>query len=102
MSLSERIPSELLGFVKNAVKQNPRIEDVILFGSRAKGKFKEGSDVDLCLVGKELTLDDLLELRLETEELNLPVEVEWIFFHWIKNEDLKSHILRVGISLLKK
>lgn len=39
--------------------QNGRIEQVILYGSRAKGNFKPFSDVDITLVGSELSRDDL-------------------------------------------
>ena len=40
--------------VCRAIEATPEIERVVLFGSRAKGTAKRGSDVDLALWGKSL------------------------------------------------
>ena len=37
----------------------PHIEEVFLFGSRARGDYKRGSDIDLSIKGEELTREDL-------------------------------------------
>ena len=49
--------------------QNGRIEQVILYGSRAKGNFKPFSDVDITLVGSELSRDDLNKVIQEIDDL---------------------------------
>ena len=50
---------------------HPKVKEVILFGSRAKGTFKPGSDIDLALKG-DLNLQDLTLLLNHIDDLNLP------------------------------
>jgi len=48
------------------------VEQVLVYGSRAKGNFREGSDIDLTLQGKDLNNTLLSEIKLEIDELNMP------------------------------
>ena len=75
------------------------IERAILFGSRAKGTNKPFSDVDIALVGKDLSVDDLLDLTNETDDLLLPYEFDFCIYNNLKNPDLKSHIDRRGVEI---
>lgn len=75
---------------------HPQIDRVILYGSRAKGNFKTGSDIDLCLLGTQLNLDLLSKILEEIEELLLPYTVDLSLYSELDNQDLKSHIDRVG------
>lgn len=76
------------------------ITDVLLFGSRAKGTYKPGSDIDLCLKGSGIDEQQLLKLRTALDDLNLPWQIDLIHYEAISNEALIEHINRVGISLL--
>ena len=67
------------------------IEKVMLFGSRAKGNHKRGSDVDLAIVGDECKVAYWLN-----EEINLPYFFDVINLHKITNKNLIEHINRVG------
>jgi len=78
---------------------NPKVEQVIIFGSRALGSFKPGSDIDLCLKGEQLTQADLTRLMVHLDELDLPWIVDLVMFSQISNPDLTDHIERVGIKL---
>ncbi len=49
--------------VISVFRSNPKIRKAVLFGSRAKGKYFPGSDVDIALMGEDLHLDDLLMVR---------------------------------------
>ena len=75
----------------------PGVDEVILYGSRAKGNFKPGSDIDLALIGKKLQLKDLLHIISELDELMLPWKIDITLFHHIDNEELINHINRVGV-----
>lgn len=74
----------------------PQLERVVLYGSRAKGNFRPGSDVDITLMGKELTKTDLNNLENEIDDLLLPYFFDISLFHKISNPDLMEHIERVG------
>lgn len=81
----------------NAVfKDYTAIERAILYGSRATGKYRNNSDIDLTLIGQELTLNDLLEIENALEELLLPYKIDLSIYDKIENEELRSHIDRNG------
>lgn len=74
----------------------PHIRKAILFGSRAKGTNKPFSDVDIALVGDDLSITDLLNLKNEIDDLLLPYEFDFCIYKYIKNKELKRHIDRRG------
>lgn len=82
--------------------QNGRIEQVILYGSRAKGNFKPFSDVDITLVGSELSRDDLNKVIQEIDDWLLPYQFDISLKHKLKNVALIDHIERRGIEIYKK
>ena len=75
------------------------IEQVIVYGSRAKGNYKPGSDIDIVLVGETLTLDVLNKIEREIDDLALPYRFDLSIHHQIDNAELLDHIERVGIVL---
>lgn len=71
----------------------PDIEEVILFGSRARGTHRPSSDVDLALKGKDLSIDTLAKLRyILEEETNLPYFFDIVIYDRVENEALKREI----------
>ena len=78
---------------------NKRIEKVILYGSRAKGNFTPFSDVDITLVGEELSRGDLNQVIREVDDLLLPYQFDISLCHKLKNEALIEHIDRRGIEI---
>lgn len=78
-------------------KSHPEIEKVTLFGSRAKGNFKESSDIDLALFGKNLNNTILNDIKLEYENLYLPWKLDLVHYDSIENKELQQHIDRVGL-----
>jgi uncharacterized protein len=71
------------------------IQQVIIYGSRAKGNFKNGSDIDLTIVG-DLCFNDLLALEVELDDLLLPQKIDLSLYSQISNLALLEHIQRVG------
>ncbi len=67
------------------------IKKVILFGSRVKGNYKRGSDVDLAVIGDEKKLSYILN-----EESTLPYFFDVVHLNKIANKNLLEHIERVG------
>ncbi len=79
-----------------------KIEKVLLYGSRAKGNYKNGSDIDLTLIGKNISIQDLNKIHLELDELYLPYNFDISIFDKIENKDLIDHINRIGITIYEK
>lgn len=70
---------------------------VILYGSRAMGNYKNGSDIDITLeVDDGFTDFDLLHICGELSESDLPYFVDCSILSQISNPDLKDHIARIG------
>ncbi len=88
--------------IVSVFSKNIKISAAILFGSRAKGNFSQGSDVDIALKGNGLNLDDLLNASLEIDDLLLPYKFDLIIFERIKEQTLIEHINRVGIKLYER
>ena len=81
----------------NAVfSAHPQINQVILYGSRAKGTQRNGSDIDLTIKGEDVTLAQLLKIENELDELLLPYKIDLSLYHHIDNPELIGHIQRVG------
>lgn len=84
------------------LKQFPQIEEGLIFGSRAMGNQKRGSDIDLAIKGKtDLSLAAKVKSRLE-EDLPLPYFFDVIDYHSIGNPQLKEHIDRFGKVIYKR
>lgn len=84
--------------IRQVLTKNPKVQRVILYGSRAKGNYKSGSDIDLTLQAPGLSLSDLMKLDNEIDELLLPYKVDLSLFHQIENPSLVEHIQRVGVD----
>jgi len=74
----------------------PEIEQAIIYGSRAKGNYSRGSDIDLTLKGKKLNVSILNRISMELDDLLLPYTIDLSIYHHIKQPDLLDHIDRVG------
>ncbi len=96
------ISADDLNNILRILKKNQKISEVILFGSRAKGTYDSGSDIDLALKGKNLVLNDILDISIALDELLLPYKFDLIIYERIKETDLLEHIARAGISLFTR
>jgi len=74
----------------------PEIEQAIIYGSRAKGNYRRGSDIDLTLKGKKLNASILNRISMKLDDLLLPYTIDLSIYHHIKQQDLLDHIDRVG------
>lgn len=82
--------------IRAVLSGHPEVERVILYGSRAKGNYRPGSDIDLTICGEAVTLSELLRIEHELDELLLPYKIDLSLFHKIDNPELMEHIERVG------
>lgn len=96
------IPLSDLRNVISILKGNLKIRKAILFGSRAKGNFSSGSDVDIALIGNELNLNDIAEHSIQIDDLYLPWKFDLIIYNRITEKALKENVDRVGVELFNK
>ena len=75
----------------------PDIKQAVIYGSRAKGNFKKGSDIDLSLKTNEtFSHRDLANIADDFDESDMPYFVDVSVYDNLSNKDLKDHIDRVG------
>ena len=77
----------------------PDIQTVYIFGSRAKGNFHIGSDIDLAIMNAGLEPKTIRKVLDDCAESSLPFMVDLVDFSSLKNEALRQHIRRVGQRL---
>jgi uncharacterized protein len=83
-------------------KDFPEVDSVVIYGSRAKGNYKPGSDIDLTLRGDSITQRRCDEIADCIDELLLPYTVDLSVFSTLNHPELEAHIERVGKELYRK
>lgn len=93
------IPQPVWTQVLRVLALEPKVTQIKLFGSRAKGNFRPASDIDLCIVAPDLSLSEKWALDNALDDLLLPWKVDLAVWHMIDHTELKDHIERVGLEL---
>ena len=89
--------NELVSIFEN----HKNIDAVLVYGSRAMGNFKNGSDIDLTLIGL-IDYHELYRIKDEIEESKIPYKVDISIHSKLSSESLKEHIARVGKVFYKR
>lgn len=85
------------------LQQQEEVDESFIFGSRAKGNYRRGSDVDIAVKGKDVDLKIINRISyLLNEETTMPYYFDVLNYNTISNQQLVSHIDRVGIMFYKK
>jgi predicted nucleotidyltransferase len=82
--------------INSVFEKHPEVEEVIIYGSRAKDTHREGSDIDLCLKGTELTDRIISVIEVEIDELNTPYLFDFSIFDKLTSIELKNSIKKNG------
>ena len=90
------LSAEETALLQSVFSAETSLNKVILYGSRAKGTYRPGSDIDLTLTGSCLSTGWLMDLSAKIDDLLLPYEIDLSIFDHIDNLDLIDHIQRVG------
>ena len=88
--------------IRKVPEDYPAVEKAVLYGSRAKGTYRHGSDIDMTLFGAHLDLRVPAEIAGRLEELPVPYQVDLSLWGQINHEGLRQHILRVGVVFYKR
>jgi predicted nucleotidyltransferase len=91
------LPDRTLDTLDAIFRKYPGIRQAILYGSRAKGNYREGSDIDLSLkTGNMFTRNDLLGIAGDFDDSDIPYLVDVSIYGKLSNPGLKAHIDRAG------
>ena len=96
------LPDGAIAEIQAVLAQFPEVERAVLYGSRAKGNHRPGSDIDLTLIGTGLTSKILGQIQGELEDGYLPYSFDVSLLNQITQPDLIEHIRRVGVVFYEK
>jgi len=96
------LDKKIISRIREVFAAVPAIEQVIIYGSRAKGDHRPASDIDLTVKGATVTWHDLQTIELKIDDLLLPYKADLSLYDHIENENLIDHIKRVGKVFYEK
>ena len=96
------LPEKTVAHLHEVFADHPQVDKAILYGSRAMGNYKKGSDIDLTLHGERLTYKALMKIAGEIDDLPIPYTVDLSIFDLLDHAKLKDHIERVGKTFYQK
>src|SRR5690348_7297923 len=96
------LKEETIAKINSVFAAFPEVEEVIIYGSRAKGNFRPGSDIDFTLKGEKLNHDIVSTISWKIDDLLTPYLFDISIFRQISNPDLVDHINRVGQIFYQK
>ncbi len=84
--------------IKDVLGKNIKIEKRVIFGSRATGKYKNSSDIDIALYGEKITFDDISKIKGELDESDCIYKIDIIHYESLKNNELRENIDKEGVE----
>lgn len=93
------LPRATLDKLTSVFSRHAAIKSVLIYGSRAKGNYRPGSDIDLTIKGEEIPFTEFMQIEDQIDDLMLPYTVDLSQYRQIQNAELISHIDRVGIEI---
>lgn len=90
--LSDSVIKEL----QDVFRRHANIKRVLIFGSRSKGNYRTGSDIDLAIVDSKIDYRQLLDIQCEIDNLELLYSVDLLNYESKKGTPIGDHIDRVG------
>ena len=102
MSVNHGLPLQTVEQIKSTLGRFPEIEQATLDGSRAMGRHRPGSDIDLSLSGSELSETVLARIDTALDELLLPWRFDLSIREQLESPGLIDHIERVGVPFYQR
>ena len=101
MTLAPRfgLSATTLDKLSSVFARHNAIKTVLIYGSRAKGNYRNGSDIDLSIKGDEISFAEFMQIEDQIDDLMLPYTVDLSQYQHIGNADLIAHIDRVGVEI---
>ena len=96
------LKQDVMDKINNIFEKYDEVQEVVLYGSRAKGNYKPGSDIDLTLKGRGLNLKLINKINIELDDLLLPYTFDLSVYDAIDSPALIEHIQRVGTIFYKR
>ena len=87
---------EIYNKIKNIAQKYDYI--FLVFGSRARGDYRNNSDIDIAILG-DVSYEDEVKIRNEFDEIDMEYMVDIVFIKEINNQELIQNIEREGVKI---
>lgn len=88
----------IIDLLRGVLRAHPEVERAVIYGSRARGDYSNGSDIDLTLVGTRLTETILHRIAMEMDNLPIPHTVDLSIRSCLRNPALIQDIDKQGVE----
>lgn len=92
------LPQQVEQNLRTVIENEPAIQRVLLFGSRARGDHTPRSDIDLALEGRSIPLHVNTRLRESAGLYKLDI----VHLETLDNPELEKEVLQEGIVLFAR
>ena len=96
------LPDAALTAIRQVLASHPEVESATLYGSRALGRHRPASDIDLTLIGPAISAATLAHIDADLDDLLLPWMIDLSCLASIDHPALLAHIERVGVELYRQ
>jgi predicted nucleotidyltransferase len=96
------LPDAALTAIRQVLASHPEVESATLYGSRALGRHRPASDIDLTLIGPAISAATLAHIDAELDDLLLPWMIDLSCLASIDHPALLAHIERTGVELYRR
>lgn len=97
--LSGGLDRQVLEALCAILAQHASVQRACLYGSRARGGFRTGSDIDLCLDAPGLELAEMLAIDTQIDDLLLPWKVDLTHWQTLDDPQLAAAIERDAVLI---
>ncbi|HHU25014.1 MAG TPA: nucleotidyltransferase domain-containing protein [Bacteroidales bacterium] len=96
------LSDEVIADLCAVFRQYPNVQEVLIFGSRAKGDYRNGSDIDLAIKGDNTTFGDLMDISCDIDDLGLLYKVDLLLYAQEKETPVGQQIDATGKLFYRK
>jgi len=96
------LPDAALTAIRQVLASHPVVESATLYGSRALGRHRPASDIDLTLIGPAISAATLAHIDAELDDLLFPWMIDLSCLASIDHPALLAHIDRAGVELYRR
>ena len=87
------ISDKSYGILLEVIQSFPEIKQAKIFGSRALGNYKKGSDIDIAVIGSNIDWNLVTKIHTKLNEgVDIPYYIDIIDYCNLNNNELKEHI----------
>lgn len=96
------LSEKTIKIITELFKKYDQIDRVIIFGSRARGNFKNSSDIDLAIFGTNIDFKFIRHISAELDELPTPYSFDVLNYSDVENNEIKTNIDKDGVIFYQK